>query len=260
VNFINLLLLIWVAYTDLRHQRVPQVWSATALTVGLVTALLSPDRWLHLTAGLLLLLYGLWAWKRAQRTGQVWGGGDTWTLTYLGLVFGPEVLLVILSGYALAVLVVWVTRRALRGTVPLAGILALVAIGALVMPVSLPALAEAILDASAPNAPPAVRVLPVSPLPTPTPDPVATLLTQQAAAHVTQVGLATDRRAQAVQAAVELENLAGQSPDPAQAAHFVQWAAALRCYANGTPQALAEITRLSRCAAEGHYDAACHNE
>ena len=254
---LNLLLPVLVAYTDFRYRRVPQAWTRVALPVGLVTALTAGKPLTHLAVGLAMFLYGLATWQRARETGQVFGGGDVWVLTYVGLVFGLDALLVILGGYALAVGVTWLQRRTLRDAVaPLAGYLAVVGILARCLPAfSLAGLSTALVNASVPAADVHVLPITVSPLPTPTPDPLTLALAQEAAGEVAAVGLvAPEARAdQAARAAVVVESLAGQSPDPAQAHVLAQWAAALRRYAGGDASVVITITRLSQCVKEGRY-------
>jgi len=254
---LNLLLLVLVVYTDFRYRRVPQVWTAAALLVGLVTALRSPAPVAHLAVGLAVFLYGLATWQRARESGQVFGGGDVWVLTYLGLVFGIEVLLIILGGYTLAVLSTWLRRQPLRqAVVPLAGFLAVAAAVALLAPAfSLAGLSTALVNASVPAADVHVLPITVSPLPTPTPDPLTLALAQAAAGEVAAVGLVAPeaRTTQAAYAARQVAHLAKQSPDPAQAHLLAEWAAALRRYADGDFSAVITITRLSQCVKEGRY-------
>jgi len=254
---LNLLLLALVAYTDFRCRRVPQAWTLVALPVGIATALTAAQPLTHLAVGLIVFLYGRATWQRARETGQVFGGGDVWVLTYIGLVFGLDALLVVLGGYALAVLSTWLRRQPLRqAVVPLAGFLAVAAVVALLAPAfSLAGLTTALVNASVPAADVHVLPITVSPLPTPTPDPLVLTLAQAAAGEVAAVGLVVPeaRTAQVKHAALQVARLAGQSPDPMQAHILVEWAAALRRYAGGDASAVSAITRLSQCVKEGRY-------
>ncbi len=244
---IHAVLLVIVAITDLSRRTVHRAWTACALLAGLVTALLAPFPWQNLTLGAALFGLGYWKWQRHhQGKGELFGGGDVWMLTYLGLTFGPALLgplalssLLFFLGLALRVLR-W------KGTVPAAGLWAL---GALLwLGLSLTgAPAKLVTRLTTVSAPAHTFLVPVSPLPTPTPDLTARALSDQAAAQVALVGLAAaeDRPAQARSAAATLRALAEESQQSEQVALLQRWAVALDRYADGDKSVLPLIQQLS---------------
>ena len=246
---IHAVLLAVVAVTDLTRRTVYRAWTVSALLTGLVTAVLAPLPWQNLTLGIALFALGYWKWRQHnQGQGDLFGGGDVWVLTYLGLTFGPALLgpLVLSSLLVFLALVLRLLRW--QGTMPAA---ALWALGALLwLGVSLTGAPDRLvtqLTVPAPAHTFLVSVSPLSPLATPTPDLTARALSDQAAAQVALVGLTAEeqRPAQAQRAAVTLRALAEESPQPEQVALLQRWAEALERYAAGDKSVLPLIQQLS---------------
>ena len=245
---IHAVLLAVVAVTDLTRRTVYRAWTVCALLAGLVTAVLAPLPWLNLTLGLALFALGYWKWRQHhQGQGDLFGGGDVWMLTYLGLTFGPALLGPLALSSLLFFLALAVRLLRWKGTVPAA---ALWALGALLwLVVSLTGAPDRLVTrlTSTVPAPAHTFLVPVSPLATPTPDLTARALADQAAAQVALVGLATaeDRPAQARRAAATLRALAEESQRPEQVALLQRWAEALERYADGDKSVLPLIQQLS---------------
>lgn len=239
---------VWLAvaaYTDLTRQRVYRWWSLGALVLGLVTALTSPDRTLHLILGLIFLALSSYWWVRAERQGRVFGGGDVWMLTYLGFVWGPELAIVLLVGGA--IILIHTPHRQLREQpcVPLAGYLALAAVVVLIPMTVINSpnhLADGWQQPLEPTSPASVSLTPV-PMQTP-PTAIRQECADQAAWAVGWVGLAEagTRQQRAAGAAQQLRDLAVRCP---QATLFQAWAAALDRFAGGDTAALAAIQQYS---------------
>lgn len=238
MRWLHVLLLLAVAYTDLAHRRVYRWWTFPALAVGVIAACGATYPWLHGAMGAAMFGYGFWGWRRG-----LWGGGDVWLLTYLGLILGVGVAPALLVALALVGVLLLAKRLQWGQTIPLAAFLAAGALAVLLWPAGALPTFESALSTGA-------YTVQLSPLPTPTPDGAAALRAQEAACAVARIGLTPpeSRPAQAQTAAITLRALAAQAPSTDQSALLAGWATALDAYAagKGTTTAITHFSALNR--------------
>jgi Flp pilus assembly protein protease CpaA len=128
-------LLLWCSYTDLRKRIVSNVTIALLLCLGIartVFVALAGSSWWTYPAGMVLVVLFLFAWLRGHM-----GAGDVKLVLSIGLYLG---LLNTVIAFALMVplLVILMVRSqiktmTLKGTIPLAPVLAFGAIGAVAL-------------------------------------------------------------------------------------------------------------------------------